>query len=815
MERSFVVDSYRFHAKDRNKFLVHGWFRDEACVNQHKLSVRLDNRDLDISVKKSINTGIALSAKGDGNIPVWHYSIWINLPNDFTKSKELKIVDCFQGVEKTVFDMSTAKLRKNQMRLDKHIEGGRVLENGFKLRGWCIQLDKVDIRVCNEYNKELPVELVEKNRPDVLVQFSECTEEEVLGFELYYKGKLPKIVTVYLQDGDRKAHYSVTLQPSVIKKGAEKVKDYIWKTYQYTKDFGVADMMERAFVKLQRKDLDFYNYWRKQKEVTRKELKMQRDKIFASTPKFSIVVPLYKTPENYLRNMIDSVRNQSYGNWELCLSDGSGADSPLVEILTNYARKDTRIKIVHSEKPLQISNNTNRALEIATGDWIAFVDHDDTLTPDALYECVKAINEDPEIDLIYSDEDKVSMDGKEFFQPHFKSDFNIDMLRGVNYFCHLTVVKKELYETVGNLRSEFDGAQDYDFVLRCVENSQKIKHIARVLYHWRAHKDSTAENPASKMYAFEAGARAIQAHYDRVGIRATVALTKYLGTYRSKYIFSEKPLVSVIIPNKDHIEDLDKCISAIEKRATYRNLEYIIIENNSEQEETFAYYETLQKTNSKVKVVKWDGPFNYSEINNYGVSFAKGEYYLFLNNDTEIINEDCIEELLGYCMRSDVGAVGARLYYEDGTIQHAGVIVGMQGVAGHESLGEPHDSPGYFGRTVVARDCSAVTAACIMVKKEVFEKVGGFDPKLAVAFNDIDFCMKIRKAGYLIVYNPYAELFHYESKSRGLEDTGEKIRRFQQECEQFIERWHDFLLKGDPYYNVNLTLSEANFGLRV
>ena len=815
MEKTFVVDSYRFHAKERNKFLVKGWFEDESQVSEHQLEVWLDGIELDKSIEKSVNTGIALFPKKSGKTPVWFYSLWITLPENFEHAKVLKVVDRYQEEENVVYKISGPKLKKKQLRLDKFIEGGRITEDGFKIRGWCIQLEKVKIKDCDERNHELPVEIRRRRRADTLFQFPECSEAEIFCFEIYYKGEIPRIATVYMQDGEREAHYSVTLRPSTVKKGVERVKDYGRKTYQYTKDFGVANMMGRALIKLQRKDLDLYNYWRKQKAVTKKELKEQRNTVFEKQPKISIVVPLYKTPEDYLKKMIASVEKQSYTNWELCLSDGSGADSPLIEILNSYVEKDSRIKVVRNETPLQISDNTNKALEIATGEWIAFMDHDDALTLDALYECVKAINEEPDIDMIYSDEDKISMDDSEFFQPHFKSDFNIDMLRGTNYFCHLTVVKRELYEQAGNLRGAYDGAQDYDFVLRCVEHARKVKHIARVLYHWRAHKDSTAENPESKLYAFEAGARAVQAHFDRIGIRAKVTSTKYLGIYKSKYEFDERPLVSIIIPNKDHIEDLDKCISAIEEKGTYKNLEYIIVENNSEKKETFTYYDSLQKKNPKVKVVTWDGPFNYSAINNYGVSFAKGEFYLFLNNDTEIINEDCIEELLGYCLRPDVGAVGARLFYEDGTIQHAGVVVGMQGVAGHESAGEPHESPGYFGRAIIAHDCSAVTAACVMVKKEVFEIVGGFDPKLAVAFNDIDFCLKVRKAGYLIVYNPYAELYHYESKSRGQEDTEEKIRRFQREIEIFHEKWYDFLLKGDPYYNPNLTLAETNFGLRL
>ena len=557
-----------------------------------------------------------------------------------------------------------------------------------------------------------------------------------------------------------------------------------------------------------------YEAWFRRSQPSKGVLRMQRQQKFAYMPKISIVVPLYKTPENYLKELIASVQNQSYTNWELCLSDGSGEDSPLIELLKKYEKREPRIHVVYHKKRLQISDNTNEALNICTGDYIAFADHDDLLAPNALYECVMAINQDAEIEMLYSDEDKVNMEGTEYFQPHFKSDFNIDLLRSVNYFCHLVVVKRELFQKVGMLQSEYDGAQDYDFVLRCVENTSHIKHIAKILYHWRAHQDSTAENPESKTYITEAGVRAIQAHYDRVGIRAIVEPMCHAGWYRSKYILQEQPLVSIIIPNKDHIEDLEKCITSIETKSDYKNLEYIVVENNSQEKATFAYYENLEKRNHKVKVIYWDGVgFNYPAINNFGVEHAKGAYLLFLNNDTEILSGDCIEEMLGYCMRKDVGAVGAKLYYEDGTIQHAGVIVGLGGVAGHVFLAEPHDAPGYFGRAIVAQDLSAVTAACMMVKRSVYEEAGGFEEAYAVAFNDVDLCLKIRKAGYLIVYNPNAELMHYESKSRGYEDTEEKIKRFGSEIQLFQERWKEFLEKGDPYYNPNLSLNRNDFGL--
>ena len=507
------------------------------------------------------------------------------------------------------------------------------------------------------------------------------------------------------------------------------------------------------------------------------------------------------------------MKNQSYSNWELVLSDGSGKDSPIREYLREIERQDSRICVVDNQEKLNISENTNRAVKAASGEFLAFADHDDVLTPDALFECVQALNRRPDTDILYSDEDKMSMDGNKFFQPHFKPDFNLDLLCTVNYICHLFVVRKSLTEKTGLFRTEYDGAQDYDFIFRCVETSENIVHIPRILYHWRSHENSTAENPESKRYAFDAGERAVQAHYDRLGIPAKARKGEYLGLYRTKYCWPEQPLISILIPNKDHIDDLKRCMESIEKKSTYRNFEFVIIENNSEEQSTFAYYEEL-KGRQDVKVVYYDGPFNFSKINNFGVPYAKGEYLLLLNNDTEIINEDCLEELLGYCMRPDVGAVGARLYYEDDTIQHAGVVIGFGGIAGHCFVQQPRGTTGYCHRIICAQDYSAVTAACMMVRRSVYEEVHGMTEALAVAFNDIDFCMKIGAAGYRVVYNPYAELYHYESKSRGLEDTPEKKARFNREISLFNERWSRILENGDPYYNPNLTLESQDFSLK-
>ena len=584
----------------------------------------------------------------------------------------------------------------------------------------------------------------------------------------------------------------------------------------YWKENGLKALLVKSKHKLQGIDNDYdYGEWYSLTKPTNEELERQRTEKFEFMPKFSIVIPAYKTPEKYLKEMLDSILAQTYENWEVCVADGSPAGEGIERVLSRYAERDRRFKYVILGENKGISGNTNAAMDMADGDFIVLADHDDTMTPDALYECAKVINEHPECDVIYSDEDKMDMDGGALFDPHFKPDFNIDLLCSVNYICHLFVASHDLVARVGGFRQEFDGAQDYDFIFRCTEAAAEIRHIPKVLYHWRCHKDSTASNPQSKLYAFEAGSRAIMAHYERVGIEAEkVEKGVDYGIYHSTYKIQGNPLVSIIIPNKDHHQDLDLCLRSIEERATYRNVEFVIIENNSTKPETFEYYEKIQKEFDNVRVVRWEREFNYSAINNFGVTFAKGEYLLFLNNDTELIAKNFIEEMLGLCQREDVGAVGARLLYQDDTIQHAGVVVGFGGIAGHTFIGLHKAENSYFHRAMSTQDYSAVTAACMMTKKSLFEKTGGFTEELAVAFNDIDYCMKVRAEEKLVVYNPYALLYHYESKSRGLEDTPEKVARFNREIKKFSERWPEILKKGDPYYNPNLTLRKSNFALR-
>ena len=646
--------------------------------------------------------------------------------------------------------------------------------------------------------------------------YEEMDFPDKTGFFVELTNLTGKLLYMVFYAGETKSVHIVHLKPSVVFR--RKIEKYAKKGIRYWKSQGGAALAGKIISKVKTASTREIPY---QKWIVRhlpgdRELEKQRHEKFEYQPKISIVVPLYKTPEKYLHQLVESIKAQTYPNWELCLSDGSGADSPLRKTLDALEKSDERIRVIRNETPLRIAENTNAGMEAATGDFIAFADHDDVLTPHALYQCVKAVNENREIRLLYSDEDKMSMDGHKFFQPHFKPDYNPDLLCTVNYICHLFVVRRDVVDQVGLFRPEFDGAQDYDFIFRCVEavKPEEIYHITKILYHWRCHEDSTAENPESKTYAFEAGKRAIEAHYKRTGIHAEVFQGEFLGLYRTKFIRDHDPLISIIIPNKDHTDDLKRCMDSIDSKSTYQNYEYIIVENNSTEEKTFRFYKDLEENHPKARVVYWDREFNYSAINNYGASFAKGEYLLLLNNDTEIINDDCLEELLGYCMRGDVGAVGARMYYEDDTIQHAGVVIGFGGIAGHCFVLQPRGTTGYCHRIICAQDYSAVTAACMMVKKSAFDQVGGLTEELAVAFNDIDFCMKLRAAGYLIVYNPYAELYHYESKSRGLEDTPEKVARFNKEIATFEKRWPDIMRDGDPYYNPNLTLKSQDFSLR-
>ena len=608
------------------------------------------------------------------------------------------------------------------------------------------------------------------------------------------------------------------MQENKITNFLKKLNGYnIKKGIKYLQHFGLREFLIRLSDRMEPEEVP-YGPWFEAVRATEETLQKQQETRWRAPFLISIAVPVFRTPEIYLRQMIEAVQAQTYPFWELCIANGSPEDIRLNEVLEEYVRGDSRIRVKNLEQNAGIAGNTNAALEMAAGMYIGLLDHDDLLAPDALFEVAQVLKQARDKravmpDMIYTDEDKVDQNGKEHFQPNLKPDFSPDLLRSNNYICHFLLVSRTLCESVRGINGEYDGAQDYDFILRCSEKAERIVHIPKVLYHWRTHEQSTADNPISKQYAYEAGRRAIEAHLRRCGLDGTVASRKEFGFYRVRYEVQGNPLISIIIPNKDEKDTLKKCLTSIWEKTSYENYEIIIVENNSTTCEIFEYYKEIDGRNS-VRVVYWDKDFNYSAINNFGIAHAKGDYLVCLNNDMEVISSDWLEEMLGHCQRPGTGIVGTRLYYPDDTVQHAGIIVGLGGVAGNVFVGLKRFHTGYMHRESLVQNLSAVTAACLMVSREAYESAGGFEEQLAVAFNDVDFCLKVRRAGYLVVYDPYAELYHYESKTRGAEDTKEKVQRFQNEIEYMRSHWTEILKEGDPYYNKNLSLTKWNYSLR-
>lgn len=842
-------------------------------------------------------------------------------------------------------------------------------EGELMLQGWAFGSnpeEEVKLTVVDQAGNPVPGTTVSSVRRDEVVNafFGDYVKahgalQRDLGFDVhtpYAQGETR--ILVLQADGQTKRvkftdHILEEFNSVAHRKREKLLALFHWETvevaWEYFQKHGLRALFKKSVHKIQNIQDDYdYNEWYKKVRITDEELAKQRESAadFALQPTFSIVIPVYATPEKFLRRMLDSIREQTYPKFEVCLVDATpyakiqhdpAQGRTPQEVLAEYAAADSRFRYATLTENLGIAENTNAAIRMATGDFIVLADHDDELEPQALYECVRAINAHPDVQVLYSDEDKVDFEDIYYFEPHFKTDFNPDLLRSVNYICHLFVARRSLLDAIAETaadgqkiyeRSAYDGAQDYDLILRATEEAQAMErarlvscanasgantvtdaqqsdvvtstmagaepresaqpaiaaaldplnqallrqgrftssniiHIPMVLYHWRAHQASTAQHPEAKLYAFEAGARAVYDHCKRIGLpikKVEQGIT--YGFYHPIYE-NQQPLISVVIPNKDHSADLDKAITSL-AAGNYKNLEFIIVENNSDQAETWNYYEALKnrfpeelpadfidsatcgvtrtsetptaESNSAaskpaqvsayhsaaasvlpqpvVKVVKWDGPFNYSAINNYGVQFTHGQYLLFLNNDIEEIDPDSIDEMIGYVQREDVGICGARLLYPDEDIQHAGVIMGMGGIAGAAFV-RTHDSDlSYMHRAKCIQDYSCVTAACLLTKRSLFDAVGGFTEKLAVAFNDVDYCMKVRALGKLVVYNPYAKFYHYESKSRGMEDTPEKLARFHSEILTFGTTWKDILRDGDPYYSPALTFRKANFALK-
>ena len=559
----------------------------------------------------------------------------------------------------------------------------------------------------------------------------------------------------------------------------------------------------------------------------------ERETVFARMVKISILVPLWNNQKQFQIEMLDSVMNQTYQNWELCLADGSDDEHSYIgEICKEYAgRSNGRIVYKKLEKNYGISGNTNECLKLATGEYIGLFDQDDILHPSVLYEYVKAINEQG-ADYLYCDETTFKgNDINKMLTMHFKPDYAPDNLRANNYICHFSVFARTLLDGNELFRTKFDGSQDHDMILRLTDNAKKIVHVPRLMYYWRSHAASVASGIDAKPYATQAAKGAVAEHLKHHGFHNFhIDSTRAFETiFRIRYEIIGNPKISIVIANKDHVEDLRRCVTSIVEKSTYDNYEIIIVENNSTSQQIKDYYTELlgqiyasdtsviKSADNKITVVTYTGDFNYSAVNNLGVSHATGEYILLLNNDTEVITVNWMEELLMYAQRQDVGAVGAKLYYSDKTIQHAGVVIGLGAhrTAGHTHYKQHRQNLGYMGRLCYTQNVTAVTGACLMVKKSLYHEVGGLEEGFAVSLNDVDFCLKLRQKGLLNVFTPFAELYHYESISRGLDDSGEKAQRYNRESEKFREKWKEDLEKGDPYYNPNFSLDRSDYSLKI
>lgn len=698
--------------------------------------------------------------------------------------------------------------------------------NGItEVRGWAFtsNLEFPEIQVKNITDNKTSEFSLRNTKFQELIDDSILSKDQMYGFALSFIKEEGKDYSIELRNGNNTKSLPLTsffserneTKKLSIGTALKRISPKMMKRFfEYLKENGIKETVYKILFGMQ-EEFD-YDAWFRRNRILDEELERQKKIVFPYAPKISILVPTFNTPKDLLIEMIESVRNQSYANWQLCIADGSNQEETK-NILKEYVSKDNRIVVSWLDKNYGISENTNKALELADGEYTALFDHDDVLELNALYEVVSSLQK-VHHDIVYTDEDKLNGKTLQYEDPNFKSDYNEDLLLSHNYITHFFVVKTNILREVGGFNSEYDGAQDYDVILKCVEKTNDIHHIAKILYHWRMHEGSTALNPESKMYCYIAGEKAIQHHLDRIGVKAKVEMRKkpYWGLYHVEYLLEEESFVSIVIPNYEHEDVLKTCIDSLYNVNTYKNFEIIIVENNSKKKSTFDYYEQVQAEHENVKVVTWEGTeFNFSAINNFGAKYAKGQYLLFLNNDTKVIAPEAIREMVGTCSRNNVGIVGAKLLYQDNTIQHAGVVIGFMGYARHIMNDiEGLKDPGYMMRAQVNCDYSAVTAACMMTKKSLFEELDGFDESFKVACNDIDYCLRVRKKNYLVVFNSFAKFYHFESKSRGYENNLEKVNRFNREVEIWQDRWRDILVNGDPYYNVNFKIENEPFELK-
>lgn len=557
-----------------------------------------------------------------------------------------------------------------------------------------------------------------------------------------------------------------------------------------------------------------YDEWIASHEADGEALDRQRQEHLANEPLISLVTATCNTPVAYLKTMLQSVLDQTYPNWELCIVDAGSRDPQLREMLNSWATSDSRIKLRFLPETLSAADDANSAISLAAGDYLAFLNDQDSLSPFALYEVVRAVNRYPEVDCLYSDDDRLDSATGQRCDPHFKPAWSPELLRACNYIRHLTIIRRQLVDEVGRFRPGFEGAHDYDLLLRTTERARCIVHIPHILYHARKQTDAACSEGEPEWAACEASRKALREHLVRCQLPGTVRHGRLPGYYHVTHALPRRPLVSIIIPNRDQLEMLRRCLHSL-WLTDYEHCEIIIVENGSRDPGTHAYYAQLAHV-PNVKIVEFSGQFNYSAVVNLGVRNSAGEVVVQLNNDTQAINSDWLERMLEHALRPEIGAVGAKLYYPDnGRIQHAGAIVGLGGIAGHALIDEPRESIGYAGRLITIQNCSVVTGACLMTRRNVFDEVGGLDEEFPLDCNDADFCLKIRQRGYLNVWTPLAELYHFESLTRGAAPTAERLAHLQQAGRRFQEKWAGVFRDGDPYYNPNLSLKAGGYELRL
>ena len=813
MIKKYNIDEL-WYDKEAKKMVLSGWilidklssinlyiYKDEEIYEEITLgNVRKDvinAHRANISKDKSV---IAFFSETEINLSGEHtYSLVLN-DNGIIQKLETFLIEKILETKTIIFSVDYINYYK-----------GEVL-----IKGWAFSKYIEQVKISCNANYTIKYH----SRYDVHEAIKSCKNPENVGFEITINKKRGSVILGF-DDGVSLINKKINISRLVLKKVLNTSKKIlslvkiinisnIKRSIAFIKKNGLNEFLFKfkylILSKFNQVDSQtLYRKWFISNALTDFEIENQKKFKFNYQPKISIIVPTYNTPKTFLIEMIESVINQTYSNWELCIADGASKNLEVLSTLSEYEKKDARVKVIYLKENYKISGNTNEALKLATGDYVALFDHDDLITRNALYEVVKAINENETPDFIYTDEDKVDSNGINNFDASFKPDFSMQFLRSNNYICHFSVFKRDLLDKIGYFNSEYDGAQDYDMILRITEQTDKIVHIPKILYHWRVHENSTAASSGSKTYTVQSGKKALEAHLSRMNIKGKVYEAEFAPNFfKIEYDLFKTPLVSIVIANKDHKEDLKRCLDSL-KKSSYKNYEIIIVENNSSDNEIFEYYSEITK-DGNIRVVNWrETGFNYSSINNLGVRESKGEYIILLNNDTEVINDNWIEELLSIAQFDNVGIVGAKLYYPDDTIQHAGVVIGMLGIAGHVYNGCFREDTGIFGRLKVRQNVSAVTAAVLMIKKSVYLEVEGLDEEMfKVAFNDIDLCMKVISAGYEIIWTPYSELYHYESKSRGSENTPEKYKRFQNEIRNFDKKWGMWLK--DPFYNENLDL---------